>query len=493
MKKFNFENMSDSLDFKDLDIKERVIPFGHEKIKILYIQQLTDRKMLTHDLVKPLILYCSEKQKEKHISAQLTLDSIIYADDCTIESDPDKIQYHILSGMVVVVFSHDKEYLVINLKSVNHRSIHDPNLSYTIRGAKDCFVENLDTNLSLLRYRMKDKALVIKKMEVGVRSNTTVAMFYIEDIANEEIVRNIQKRLESIDIDGICESGELQSFLLNSKFQLFPNMGIIERSDLAFTSLLEGKVVILVDGSELAIYAPKTFTEYFYSSDDRYDGKLFSVFSRLLRYIAFILSFSGTSLFVALMTYHTDVLPAKYVILLISIRSNVPFDPLTGALLIEFFIELLRETLLRVPKQIGPAIGIVGAIVIGQAAISAGIFSPVLLMIAAVELMASFVLPDFTIMNSFRVLKFVLLLATGLLGFFGFTLFFILIMAEIISLDTFGTPLMAPWAPFNKYDFIRSLLTNPTTDPLRPHYTRTKDNTRTSRKNAGGLKSDNSQ
>lgn len=480
MKKFNFEKMVDSLRLKNLDIKERSIPFGHEMVKIYYIQQLTDRTMLTESVVKPLIHYCSSNQEQKHLGAQMTMDGIIYVDDCKLESDADKIQEIILSGMVVVVFSHDKEYIVINLKSVAHRSIPQPELTYTIRGPQDCFVENLDANLSLVRYRMKDKNLVIKKLEVGVRSKTAVAVIYIGDIANDTVVQEIQNRIERIDIDGIGESGELQSFLLNSKWQLFPQIGLIERSDMTFTSLLEGKVIILVDGSELALMAPKTFSEFFYSCDDRYDGKYFTLFNRVLRYCAFILSITGTSVFVALTSFHTDVLPSQYVISLAQMRASVPFTALVGALSLEFIVELLREALLRVPKQIGPAIGIVGAIVIGQASTSAGIFSPILLMIAAAELMASFVVPDYSLMNTFRVMKFILLLFTGLLGFFGFTIFLTFILIELVSTDSFGTPYMAPWAPFNLYDFIRSFLYNLTIDPKRPHYLRTKDNTRTS-------------
>jgi len=491
LKKFNFEKLAESLKIKNLDIKERSIPFGREMVKIYYINQLTDRTMLTESVVKPLIHFCSSNQEEKHINAQMTLDSIIYVDDCIIENDPEKISDNILTGMTVVLFSHDKEYLVINLKKIAQRSVPPPEINYTLRGPQDCFVENFDTNLSLIRYRMKDKNLVIKKMEVGVRSKTSVAVCYIQDIANDSIVREIQKRIESICIDGIAESGELQAFLLDRKWQLFPNMGIIERSDMAFTSLLEGKVIIIVDGSEFVIMAPKTFIEYFYSCDDRYDGKYFGLLGRVIRYIAFMLSFTGTSIFVAVSAFHTDILPARYIISLAEMRANVPFNSLTAALILEFFIELLRESLLRVPKQIGPAIGIVGAIVIGQAAISAGIFSPILLMIAAAELMASFVIPDYTLMNTFRVLKFILLIFSGTLGFFGFTVFLTFILVEIVSTNTFGTPLMAPWSPFNRYDFLRSLIYSTTIDPLRPNYTRTKDNTRTSQKNAGGLKSDN--
>ncbi|MFB0921210.1 MAG: spore germination protein, partial [Oscillospiraceae bacterium] len=330
-----------------------------------------------------------------------------------------------------------------------------------------------------IRYRVKDKNTQIKMFEVGKRSKARVAVIYIGDIANDTVINEVQKRIQSIDVDGIGESGELQSFLLNSKKQLFPNMGLIERSDMAYHLLLDGKVIVLVDGSGLVLTAPRTFSEFFYSCDDRYDNKFFGMFMRFLRYSAIIIAFTGSSLYVAISSFHTDVLPGAYAIALAEMRVNVPFTSLVGTLIIEFIMELLRESLLRVPKQIGPAIGIVGAIVIGQAAIAAGIFSPLLLIIASVALLSSFVIPDNSLLNAFRILKFILLIFTGAMGFFGFSLVLTVVLAELVSLNSFGVPYLAPWAPFNFYDFIRTLITNSTINPKRPNYLRTKDQTRT--------------
>jgi len=481
LKRFDFEETVAYLKTKNLDYTQRSIPYHsgmlrNGRIELFYIAQLTDRASLTENVVKPLILHCSSAPKS--INAQMTVDGIIYADDCRIESDAGKIEEFILSGMVVILFSNDKQYIVVNLKKVEHRSVPTPQLSYTIRGPQDCFTENLDANLSLIRYRIKDKNMQIKHFEVGRRTKAQVAVIYIEDIANDTVVQEVQKRIERIDVDGIGESGELQGFLLNNKLQLFPQIGLIERSDMAFHSLLEGKVLVLVDGSGIALLAPKTFSEFFYSCDDRFDNKFFGLFTRILRYTAIIIALIGSSLFVALTSFHTDVLPVKYAISLSEMRSNVPFTALIGALSLEFIMELLREALLRVPKQIGSAIGIVGAIVIGQAAISAGIFSPLLLIIVATSLLASFAIPDYTLVNPFRILKLMLLLFTGVMGFFGFTIFLTFILAELVSLNSFGVPYMAPWAPFNFRDFLRTLIDGSTMDSRRPNYLRTKDKTR---------------
>jgi len=476
LKKYDFEKITVSLRSKNLDFQERPIPYTGGSLKLFYIKQLTDRALLSENVVKPLILHCSSVKTP--INPQLVVDGVIYADDCSVESDLSKIEKHILAGMVVILFSTDDHYIVVNLKKIEQRPVTTPQIAYTLRGPQDCFTENLDVNLSLIRYRIKDQNMRINHFEVGRRTKTRVAVIYIEDIANDTVVTEVQKRIQSINVDGIGESGELQAFLLNSKMQLFPQMGLIERSDMAFHSLLEGKVLVLTEGSGIALLAPKTFSEFFDSCDDRYDNKFFGLFARLIRYAAILVALTASSTFIAITSFHTDVLPSDYAISLAEMRVNVPTDALTGALLLEFIIELIRESLLRVPKQIGPAIGIVGAIVIGQAAISAGIFSPLLLIIAATSLMASFAIPDYTLINPFRILKFILMVFTGILGFFGTTLFLTAVLADLVSLNSFGVPYMAPWAPFNPHDFKRTLIQNTTVDTTRPNYLRTKNKTR---------------
>ena len=466
-----------SLQSNELNFTERTIPFRFGTIKLFYIKQLTDRTALTENIMKPLVLHCS--MAHAPINAQLTVDSIIYADDCIIESDPGRIEYFILSGMVVILFSTDKQYAVINIKKIAQRAVPTPQLTYTLRGPQDCFTEDLNTNLSLVRYRVKDKNLRINNFEVGVRSKSRVAVIYVQDIANDTVVSEVQKRINNIDVDGIVESGELQKFLLNKKMHLFPQMGIVERSDMAAHSLFEGKVLVLIEGSGLALLAPKIFSEFFYSCDDKYDNKYFGLFMRIIRYLAITIAFTASSLFVAVTSFHTDILPTTYAISLSEMRVNVPFNALIGALILELIAELIREALLRVPKQIGPAIGIVGAIVIGQAAIAAGIFSPLLLIIISTSLLASFAIPDYTLVNPFRVLKFILIIFTGLLGFFGFTVFVTFVMFELVSINSFGVPYMAPFAPFNYYDFKRALINDTTNTPKRPEYLRNKDTTRT--------------
>ncbi len=479
MRASRMESIIKALEAEGFPLSQRAIPFEGGALHILYLKNITDRSALSESVIKPLILHFKRRTPGLlTLSAREVMDNIIYADDCELESDDGKIRDTILSGMTVILLSWDEEYIVINLKKVEHRSVSEPTVTYTLRGPRDCFVENLPTNLSLVRYRVKDYKLRIKEFKVGKRTKTDVAVIYIEDIANDKVVNLVRQRIEAIDIDGISESGELETLLQSSKWSLFPQMGMVERSDMAYNLLLEGKVLILVDGSSIGLSAPKMFGEFFHSCDDRYDNMYFGAAMRLIRYLSMFIVLTASSYFVALTTFHIDVLPSQYVLDLAEMQAKVPWPPIIGALMLEFIVELLREALLRVPKQIGSAVGIVSAIVIGQAAIAAGIFSPLLLIIVSTSLLASFVMPDFSLINPFRILKIVALLCTSVFGFYGMILFLCLLLVHLVSMESFGMPYLAPFAPFNLYDFLRFLMFNISISPYRHKYLRDKDKTR---------------
>lgn len=456
-------------------VSDRIISCGRGSIYIFFIKQLTDRILLSNYIIRPLIEYSSARQTlpAKEIAAQ-----ILYVDDCKLEHDKSKISEYLLGGFTVLLFSWDADYLISDIRKIETKSIESPELNFTLRGPRDCFTENLDTNLSLIRYRIKDQKLKIKILQVGTRTKTRVAVANIEDIANQNIVDDILQRITSLNIDGIVESGELQSLILNSKFNLFPQAGLVERSDMACNAMLEGKIVIIVEGSCLGLIAPKTFHELLASCDDIYDNKYLGLFMKLLRSVALFLSFTLGALYISIVSFHNDTLPSEYILTLAALRASVPFNTFTGVLILEVIVEILREALLRIPKQIGPAIGIAGAIIIGQAAIASGVFSPLLLIIVSTSLLSSFAIPDYTLMSPFRILKFLMLILSAVFGLIGFTMGLCLIVTTIVSSNSFGIAFAAPSAPFHFNDFIRSYFYGKSLSPRRPHFLKTKDNTR---------------
>lgn len=472
------EALIDSLKGENKTFTARKISVGASELWLLYVRQLVDVNALSQFVLKPIMEHYESALVRPR--ANKVAESVISAVDCWVESNLNEVENIVLKGMAVLLFDHDERYVVVNLKDVPHRGIHTPDFTYSIIGPKDCFVENLDVNLSLIRYRLKDPKLKIDMLELGRRSRTGFAVIYIEDIANVQMVSDVKARLGSIDTDGIWGTGEVQGFLSNTKHDLFQQSRLTERSDAACEAILEGKVVLLGDGGHAAAILPTTFNESLLSSDDRYGNKFFGLFAGIIRYAAVLITLCATSIYVALVSYHPDALPSNYAILLTNLRQNVLFPATLEVLIVELILELVREALLRVPSKIGTAIGIVGAIVIGDAASAAGIFDSLVLILVASSLLASFAMPDYFSMNPLRILKFFVIIMTGLMGFYGFVLAMSLILTNLVSIDSFGVPFFAPFAPHNRYDFKRAFIFTRSTSSLRMQYMRTNDDTRSS-------------
>lgn len=479
MNKFNGSNkfMNKIEEFRKqegLEINIRKLTIHETDIYILFIMHIIDRQRLSDDIITPILRY----RKNTDITIDKIASSIIYMDDISMDDNENKILNHILNGRSVIVIPNANKYIVTNTKKIAKRTPDSPEIENTIRGPKDAFTENFYCNLSLIRYRIKDPKLRIDRFTIGRRTKTNVAAVYIADIANPKYVNEIKKILSSIDIDGIVESGYIQKFLLNNVFDLFPQSGIISRSDKASTSILEGKICIVVEGSNFVLSAPKTFIEFFDSGDDHYDNMYLGIFSKALRILSFTLTLTLSPLYVAIVAFHSDILPELYILSLATSRATVPFNALLEAILMEGIAEILREASIRLPKQIGPAIGIVGTIVIGQAAVAAGLVSPLMVIIASLSAMCSFVAPDYTIMNPVRILKFLLIFITGIFGLFGFVMGMTVIVINIISHNSLGVPYFAPIAPFNFRDLKNFIFSDVKLDKKRPHFLHTRDKTR---------------
>lgn len=469
------------------DISEKRIPFCGGFVSVLYIRQIIDVKSLSEYILRPLMQYAASANKA--LKAEQIDDYIIFTDDNTLDDDFSKAEQYILDGYCVVLSGNDKTYVAANIKKIEHRQVSPPEFRYSYRGPRDAFIEDMDVNLSLIRKRVKDKQLKIEKMEVGKRSKTKVAILHIGDIANPECLKEVKKRISNIDTDIITETGELQIFLLNNQRSLFPQSGLVEKPDQAAEKLMEGKVLILVDGACTAISVPKTFVEFFYAEDDHYEDRFFGIFMRVLRYIGLNVSLLSTSVYIAIGTYHPDIMPAQYIVTFAQMRSRAPFPAFIAVMILEFIVELMREALLRVPVKIGSAVAIVGGIIIGQAASTSGVFSPLLLILVSIGFLATFALPDYTIVQSFRILKFFVIVMTTTYGFFGLSLGALLILTNLVSINSFGVPYMAPLSPLNIYDFVRVSFFRRILSRKRPQYMRNIDDTRSGAKKVPRKKS----
>ncbi|MCT4686497.1 spore germination protein [Vallitalea sp.] len=458
---------------EELSITSRYLKVSDTTVIILFIEQLTNRSRLTTSIIKPLIL-----ETRKNITIDNIISSVIYMDDITVDTDEANLIDYILKGQSIILIPNEDKYIIANTLKIEKRQVQDPTIESTIKGARDAFTENYDDNLSLIRYRLKDPQLRIDEYVVGKRTLTNIAIIYIKDIADDNLVDSIKTKISKINVEGILESGYVQKFILNNPYNFFPQAGIVERSDVASANILDGKIIILVEGGNLALVVPKTFIEFIDASDDHYDNVFISLFSKFIRVLCTFISLFLTSLYVAVVSFHSDILPTHYIISLATSRATVPFNGFLEAFLMELVAEILREASTRLPKQIGPAIGIVGTIVIGQASVAAGLISPLLVIIVSLSLMGSFATSDYTITNTFRILKFLMIIITSIFGLFGFTMGIIFIIINLCSIDSFGVSYVSPLSPFNFKDLKNLLLSDVRTSTKRPSYLKTKDNKR---------------
>lgn len=473
MKEKEIIEIIEYINKSNCDVTLRKLTVCEINIYILFITQITDKTQISEDIIKPIIKY-----NGKHLpNACKIASSIIYADNLSIEEDKEIIPDLILEGNTVILIPDDKNFIKVNTIKIEKRNVNLPQIETTLRAPKDSFTENLDTNLSLIRYRIKDISLTIEYFSLGERTKTSVALVYLKDVVNPDFINSVKKRLSNIKIDGLLESGHVQKLILGGS-PLFPEMGLSERSDSACGHILDGKICIMLNGSNLALITPFTFMEFFDTGEDHYENSYISIFIKFLRFLSIFLSLTLSSFYVAVVAFHPDVLPSQYVLTLASSRVAVPVNAFLEALIMEIVGELLREGSIRLPKQIGPALGIVGTIVIGQAAVSAGLVSPLMVIIIALSSMTSFAVPDYGIMNPIRLLKFMLLVFTATFGIFGFMMGINIIAIKIASTTSFGVPYTSPASPFNLKDIMKFLKSNIVFGKERASYLRTKDKKR---------------
>ncbi|MBV7276037.1 spore germination protein [Clostridiaceae bacterium UIB06] len=446
----------------------------NKEIYILYIPQITNREGLSENIIKPLLQY----NGDQILTAELIINSVIYIDDVFSEEDESKIVNYIVAGKSIVFISGDSKYLVANTLKIEKRNIESPEIESGIRSPKDAFNENLDSNLSLIRYRIKDPSLKVDYYIVGRRTKTPVAVIYLKDVANPVYVEEIKKRLSQIDIDGVLESGYIQKFISDKNGLMFPQIGISERSDTACANILEGKVCIIVEGSNLSLIAPKSFIEFFDAGDDHYDNHYAGILFKILRFLSLLVALTLSALYVTVVAFHPDILPSQYILAIAASRVGVPINAVIEAILMEGMLELLREANLRLPKQIGTSISIVGTIVIGQAAVFAGVVSPLMVIIVALSSMASFAVTDYTLISPIRILKFLMIILSGVYGIFGFIMGLTIVVIKVTSIESFGIPYTVPVAPFNFKDLKDLITSNPLKDNDRPKFLNLKNKKR---------------
>lgn len=475
-----FSSLSSNLEYmktrynmlinSDIMVREFIVSTRHKQYNafLLFIDGMVDSNLINNFVLKPLMLKdinkAFEYQQNNRTSEEMTntvtikkgehFDITQYISGCLLpqnniseESEFDKIVSGINSGNCALFVDTLNFAFNIEVKGFKQRSVDSPNNEIIIKGPQEAFVENLRTNTSLLRRIANNENLIIENIEVGSLTKTKCAVCYMENIANDDLVAEVKYRLNNIEIDSLLSSGQLEQLIINDNQLGVPEIISTERPDKTSKYLLQGRVIVLVNGSPYSLIMPATLIDFMSSPEDTNLKPYFANFLRGLRFLSSVITLLLPGLYVAVTSFHQEILPTELLYSILSSRENVPFPILFEILIMEISFELIREAGLRVPSPIGPTIGIVGALVLGQAAVSASIVSPILIIIVAITGIASFAIPDFSFGFHLRFFRFGFVLLGYIAGFLGIAMGLFIYISTLCNIRSFGVPFTVPFAP----------------------------------------------
>ena len=336
----------------------------------------------------------------------------------------------------------------IDVKGFKQRSVEAPNNEVIIKGSQEAFVENLRTNTSLLRRIINNENLIIENMVIGDISKTKLAICYMNNIANPKLVNEVKYRLNNLELDSIFSSGQLEQLIEDNDYYGIPSLISTERPDKSATFLMQGRVIILMNGTPYATIAPAVLIDFLSSPEDLNLKVIFANFLKLIRLFAYFITLLAPAFFIAITGFHQELIPTELLLSIFASRENVPFPIIFELLLMEISFELIRESSLRVPGPVGSTLGIVGALILGDAAVSAHIVSPILIIVVAITGLSSFAIPDFSFSFHLRVYRFLFIFLGYISGFLGIGLGLFLYISMLCSIKSFGVNFTAPFSPY---------------------------------------------
>ena len=426
------------------DIISRCLNVGEKRLFLVYVDSMIDRDLVEGEFIKNM-MYGIEKIPGEDALSYVKDDCMPTASINVVNTIEEGIGF-VLGGDTLALMDGCDWGLVISSKKLPLRGVQTAETEATLRGPKDSFTESMRINTILIRRRIRDTKLKTIQKKVGRRSQTDVTLMYMEDIVRPGIVEQVERRMDSFEIDGIFDSGSLEQLLEKKWYSPFPQFQSTERPDKTASALMEGRVAVVVDNSPMVLLLPTTLNCFFQASDDYYNRWGVVCFVRILRYIAAVLAMVFPALYIAVACYHPDMLPTSLELSFAASRSGVPFPMPVEVLLMELAFELLREAGIRLPGPMGSALGIVGGLIIGQAAVDANIVSPVVVIVVALTALASFTIPNEGFASAFRLVKFYLIFLSTFLGIYGLVLGIITVLIHLASLESFGIPYLMPFA-----------------------------------------------
>ncbi|HEX3046411.1 MAG TPA: spore germination protein [Bacillota bacterium] len=440
--------------------------FLEAKVTVIYLHSIINKNEIQDHLLAalsspPLV------EKSLRIITWNDLLPVISERDCQQRTDMDKALQDLVSGRVIIhLYGNDSIYS-FDAHTTAKRQPTDAQAERSIRAPRITFIETLDDNLSLIRSGIKDINLRVEKVVIGTRSQTDVAILYLNDVASPRIVQEVHQRLNAFEIDGILDSGYIEQLISDNRWSIFPLAQNTERPDKVKSAILEGRVALLVDGSPQAVIVPATINDLYQSPEDYYFGFWFGSFLRAFRILGNNIAVALPGLYVALVGVNNSLLPIQFTLSVAGSRLGVALPFIIEILIIEIIVEVFREASLRLPSPISQTLGVTVGIVLGTAAVQAGIVSSATLVVVVVTAIASFTGPNFSIGFSWRILKYGLLFAAAIFGLFGLIMAGLVVLAHAAMQNSFGVPFLSPWSPVRFNALIDTVTRRPLWAPKR--------------------------
>lgn len=435
------------------------IVYREKKLKKKNIYIIFNDSLISNDKISDFVIRSLDKIDEKNYLKWIknNLDSCKYKE---VKNYDDFCKY-VNNGFTVLLIENENIGLAFETKGNLNRSISIPTTENAIRGAKDSLIEDYQTNIGLIKKRIRSNDFWINELTKGKYTKTKIGICYINGIVKKELVKKIENKINSIDIDGIITSDDLKKHLEQGIKSILPTITTTERPDRISKALLRGKVAIIIDNSEFALIVPGLFVDFFKAPEDWYGNSINVSITRIIKYISFFIAILTPAFYIAMITYNQEIIPTDLLISFSVQRNGVPFPAFIEAFLMILAFEIIKESEYRVPNSSGSALSIVGALILGDAAVSAGIVSPIMIIVIAITAISSlpFSEPEFT--TSIRTYRLIFMIGGSLIGIVGIVAVLIFLLIRLTSIETFDIPFLSPIEPFDKNGFKNTFIKMP--------------------------------
>ncbi len=443
------------------DVAFTPFSIGETQGLLLFVKDIVNKESLGDLVLRPAEKFQGKLTKDN-------LSQVFFSPEKKTLFTIKEVADEVVSGGAVVFVNGIDVAIAFEVKQFNDRAITEPPTSMVIKGPREGFVENITVNVSLIRRRLKTPALIFEQLTIGKYSQTPVSLCYIQGVADEKLVKKLKEKLNKIDVDAIIDSSYISKFIAPNRKSLFKQVGNTEKPDILVAKILEGRVAILVDGSPIVLTVPYLLVEDFQSPSDYYSSPYSATVARIIRLVSVVISVMLPAVFVAAELFHLQLIPLSFLLTIVNSIQGIPLSPSYEMFFTLMIFEILNEASVRMPKYVGMVVSIVGGLVLGETAVNAGIISPPALMIIALSGICLYTVPELE--QTFSLIRFLLLIIAGSLGGYGLIVAFAILLTYMVSFESFGAPLCAPFSPLVKPDlkdsFYRAFMTEKRFRPL---------------------------